>query len=162
MRDEEFKKRLTEVADWYTPVDIDSKTASSKIVDRCEDQQPNDTLSPKILKLKYAKATCQDCGKIVQGRHKDIQLYKRKNNVGFKEKCLACGLHKDPYTGKFNITGTEAAIKWSAYFRRTRTAEPKPAVKIACSAEPKTQSTVIYDSQTETIIDHCEKSREDK
>lgn len=121
MRDEEFKQRLTEVAEWHIPLDIDLQQGVAnklkKLAKLQAEGEPigNPTYPPKLDRIKHPDMACEDCGKIVQGRKKEIQIYKNKTICGRKEKCVNCGLHKDPYTGQFCLTGTEASIKWNSY-----------------------------------------------
>jgi hypothetical protein len=71
----------------------------------------------KIMEIKHVTKPCEDCGRMVEGRAKDMRIYKYANGRGCKEHCLTCGLHKDPYTGEFNMTGTEASRAWTNYSR---------------------------------------------
>jgi hypothetical protein len=121
MRDEEFKKKLTEVCEWEIPLDPDHNQSGQhnrkKKLEKLGVNCFNQTYPLKIVKLKHPPQSCEDCGKTVEGRTKDITVYRNKTVCGFKEKCVNCGLHKDPYTGEFCLNGTEAAIKWNTYSR---------------------------------------------
>lgn len=110
MRDEDFKQKLSEVAVWQeVRADAEGSGGYKKKAD------PDAPSTIKVVKLVYAKTSCEDCGLAVEGRHKELQVYKNKSVCGLKEKCLTCGLHKDPYTGQFCLNGTQASIKWSSY-----------------------------------------------
>lgn len=168
MRDEEFKQKLTEVADWEIPLDSEGSNQHLKLkklarLQQQEDVEVNDTLSPRILNIKYCESSCEDCGKIVQGRRKEIQVYRNKSVCGLKEKCVNCGLHKDPYTKEFNLTGIEASIKWNRYAKGITSRYMKSTLLQPNLSLPQPNpQTVVYESDTERItndsdIFHCDK-----
>jgi hypothetical protein len=133
MDEQTYRKLLSEVSDWEIPKQLEGASISSIYQrskgrknlmeeDLLEDpEQPagqdclNPTYPPKLLKLKHPELPCEDCGKMVRGRCKEAKLYVNKHIRAFKQRCLACDLHKDPYTGKFTLTGIEASVKWNSY-----------------------------------------------
>lgn len=130
MRDDEFKQKLSEVCEWEIPLTMEAteqgRTLRKKKLEDLGQNCYNPTYPPKIKTLKHPQQNCEDCGKTVEGRRKEITIYRQNTRSGLKEKCLNCGLHKDPYTGEFCLNGTEASIKWNSYCKPTeRRYKPK-------------------------------------
>jgi hypothetical protein len=38
----------------------------------------------------------------------------------WRENCMTCGLVKNPYTKKFELSGSEASTKWNDFMRPTK------------------------------------------
>lgn len=137
MDNELFKQKLSEVAEWRIPKLSKSEIkAATKRRGRGrptgeeqyqeEHEQAfielfdgvNPTHHLEITEIKHQPRPCEDCGKMVEGRKKDIKIYRYGTVVGRKEHCLNCDLHKDPYTGEFKYaSGTEASAAWTDYAR---------------------------------------------
>lgn len=120
MRDEEFKQKLTEVAEWEMPLTLDCATRNNELQRYLENNDldcVNDTYPPKIVKLKIATVACEDCGKIVEGRHKEMRVLKGYGCNLVKEKCVTCGQHKDPFTKMFNVDGATSHRRCLDYIR---------------------------------------------
>lgn len=113
MRDEEFKQRLSQVANWHMQrCDKEGKGSYKKKSD------PDVPEHLVVTGLKYQAQPCEDCGNIVQGRRKDIRIYRYGQTNARKEHCLTCDRHKDPYTGEFTCdSGTVASRLWLDYAR---------------------------------------------
>lgn len=153
MRDDEFKSKLTEVAEWEIPVTMEpaeqGRTKRQKKLDELGQNCFNPTYPPKIKTLKHTRQNCEDCGKTVEGRQKDITVYRQNGRSGLKEKCVTCGLHKDPYTGEFTLNGTEASIKWNSFCKpNQRRYKVKEKIK---GPQP---TKVITDGDSEIRIYH--------
>jgi hypothetical protein len=112
MRDEEFLKKLTEVAEWQrVRVDLEGSGAHKK---------PVDNTVPtviKVLKVRCLESACEDCGQTVCGRRVERKLYRYGAITAFKQRCVNCDRHLDPYTRKFTMDGTEASRAWTDYAR---------------------------------------------
>jgi hypothetical protein len=138
MKDEEFKQRLSEVAEWEIPkLSLTTiKQAKQKARGRrsAEDKYQeeheqvfaeifdgiNPTAPVQLLKVKAAACDCEDCGAhCPNGRHKEKKLYQTgvKQKKNWRERCVTCGLHQNPFTGKFELTINEASRVWTDYLR---------------------------------------------
>lgn len=136
MDNEEFKRKLTEVADWKIP-DTPRETSLNAKKKRGrkshEDEYMelreeifyeefggvNPTYPPMLLKLKIQSCACEDCGKVCkEGRKKEKKLYD-SNRLHWREKCVTCGMTKNPWTGAFDLDSTKAALVWAEWLRKT-------------------------------------------
>lgn len=154
MDDEEFRRKLSEVAEWQIPM---VGTATSRLIikyetdnnddldmDENEDDEEfassgdtnagfipargnqNNSIPPVITKLKIAGTTCEDCGDYcANGRQKEKKLYQAEPKH-WREKCLTCGHWRHPVTGKFTLTGYDVAGTYTYYLSKLR------AEKTAC------------------------------
>lgn len=112
MKQDDFEQKLSEVAEWQrVRVDLEGSGAHKKPVD---DTVPT---AIKLLKIKHPEHQCEDCGQMVQGRRKDLKIYRYDKLVGQKQHCVNCDRHLDPYTRKFTMNGTEASRAWTDYAR---------------------------------------------
>jgi hypothetical protein len=140
MTDEEFKRKLSEVAEWGLPTveqalknrgltrsnkprrpkvkeitdeDIDLEDESSLIKDGA-----NITYAPMIAKVKCQPLDCPDCRRhCPEGRKIDMQIYFKKGKKYVREKCLVCNKTKDPYTNQFNLTGSASSNTWHTFMK---------------------------------------------
>lgn len=148
MRDEEFKQKLTEVSEWEIPLTMESTEQGRENRKRALEKEGGDcfnqTYPPKIKKVIHPQSPCEDCGKLLEGRKKEIQFYKNNGIRGRKEKCVNCGLHKDPYSGEFTLTGTEAAIKWASFCK---------SVKKRYKVSPKLIEDLVINNHSEKTSD---------
>jgi len=120
-----FRAKLTEVAEWDIPV-ISSGGETKSPKDRrrgprsheeleWEDNEgdaigqpiktgPNDSVPPRILKVKHQAMPCDGCERIVEGRVVEIRLI--QNPVPhLREKCNLCKKMKNPNNGIFELDG---------------------------------------------------------
>lgn len=140
MNNEEFKKKLSEVAEWKIPdtpretsLNAKKKRGRKSAEDEYQELREemfyeefggvNPTYPPMLIKLKNAACTCNDCGaSCPNGRKKEKKLYetgsKKKRN--WREKCITCGLHQNPFTGKFELTASEAPYVWTDFLRDSK------------------------------------------
>lgn len=156
MRDEEFKKKLSEVSEWEIPLTLDSSTVGKYVRKNKKPTEQQDVINPtypvKLKQLKTKAVVCEDCHKVCdQGRRLEYRFIRNKQNDKFTRRhCLTCGFYDDPYTGKFNLTGTASSQKWMSF-----------AKPVTCRYEPKiTESetkTVIYEDQQNLITKKSEK-----
>lgn len=89
-------------------------------IDSIDVDKPNPTLGRVVTKIKHPPVVCQDCGKTVEGRVIEQKMY-WTNKPHWRKKCTGggCGLYQSPYTGKFELTGTQSQIAWARYTRNT-------------------------------------------
>lgn len=135
MDNEQFLKRLTELAEWEYPK-IGPNGCESVVKKRGRKSQEeqeweaneeemigeevvvsdNDTLPPRITKLKPHVELCPDCGETVLDRTVAIKKC-YTNKPHWRQQCVTCKKHRDPRTGEFCLTGVEAQLAWQAYNR---------------------------------------------
>lgn len=134
MNDEEFKRKLSEVADWRIPeIKLDG-VQRRKLRGRLSNEEKyqdeheqiffeiyngvNPTTTPEITKVHRAATTCDDCGKhCPNGREKEKKLYETNKKKHWREKCLTCGLSLNPKTGLFDAPNRTAAVEWNHWLR---------------------------------------------
>lgn len=141
MDQELFKQRLSEVAEWRQPkiTKSDLKEAQQRARGRGrrsaeqryqEEHEEvftqmfdgvNPTVPLELQAVKPVQSHCEHCDQMVQGGpHIEKKLVLSGPRKHWRERCLTCGLCKDPYTGQFALTGTEASIKWNSYLRNPK------------------------------------------
>ena len=120
-----FRAKLTEVAVWDIPV-VSSGGSDKKPTDRRrgpksyeeiewaenEDEAigqeiktgPNDSVPPRILKIKHTPMPCDGCDRIVEGRVVEIRLIPNPA-PHIREKCNICKKMKNPNNGVFELDG---------------------------------------------------------
>jgi len=158
MDDELFKKKLSEVAEWHIPTVSEGgftklpkrrgrKTNEELYQEQHEEiflelfEGKNPTVGPVVTKVHNQPTVCEDCDKICpNGRHKEQKFYKarRKGKDHWREKCLTCGLQKNPFTGDFDCNPQKAATYWYAwihdvkpnrFFKMPKEPPPDPTVE---------------------------------
>lgn len=177
MDDKEFKRKLSEVANWIIPDDLSDlierprktirkkkpkKVQVQKPVDSDQDiedleeqeefvhsDEPNDTYPPKILDLKCQGTVCDDCGRYCEnGRKKEKKLYELNNKRHWREKCITCNKARNPYTGYFDLSTGQSGIVWNGYIHnRKQRVETKPKIP----KEPKVKKTKPVKPKIEII-----------
>lgn len=136
MNDEEFKLKLSLVAEWRIPDTVTGTKdgiAKKKRGRKSEEEKfqaaheeifneihggKNPYFPPIIDKVKCIPVTCEDCGKHCEnGRHKEKKQYET-NHRHWRERCVTCNLFKHPETGEYSVTVTEASNLWSKWLRK--------------------------------------------
>jgi hypothetical protein len=146
MKDQEFKQRLSEVADWKipdTPKDLGMLTRKRKGSKKHEPDEPdepdeldedldsedqdqplacvNQTHAPILLKVHVQAVDCNDCGQhCPNGRQTEAKLFKKNGQAAWKQHCITCGKFENPYTGEFNLNGLTANMKFQDYMRGSK------------------------------------------
>lgn len=140
MDDEEFRRRLSEVAEWKLPdtpreTSLNAKkkrgrkSAEEKYQDEHEEvfmelfEGTNPTYPPLLTKVKRCGCNCEDCGEYCpNGRESEAKLQEKNGKKAWRRKCLTCNKYQNPFTGKFELTGQAASIKWNDFMRETKNA----------------------------------------
>jgi len=139
MNDEEFKHKLSEVAEWRMPKisSTDVKIAKQKargkgrptkeqlyqeeheqvFIDLFEGINP--TYTPLVTKVKHCAVDCE-CGRVCeQGCEQDAKGYTSQGKRYWRWRCKTCGMTKNPYTGAWDLDGQKASIVWNSFLRET-------------------------------------------
>ncbi len=136
MDNEEFLKRLSELAEWERPqYGVNGAKSVLKgqnrkkvppiieeYLDDLEEEQepqvtgPNQSIGPVITKLKPQQRNCDDCGCVVTNRKVERKLH-FTNKPHWREHCVTCNLYKDPRTGKFSLTSKESQMIYQTVTR---------------------------------------------
>lgn len=139
MNDEEFKRKLSQVAEWHLPQIKLNGTERRKVrgklsnEDKYQDEHEqiffeiyggvNPTTTPQVTKVTRAACICGDCGKhCSNGREKETKLYETQGQSHWREKCLTCKLSKNPRTGLFDLPNATAAADWNHWIRGNKSA----------------------------------------
>lgn len=129
MRDEDFKNKLTEVAEWFIPLDIDQPFTTKKQGYRGRPKASdtstalpvvgtNPTFGPVISKFKHCEKSCEDCGKVIDTQHViEAKMYFTGYARHWRRRCVNCGLYMDPRTGQYTLKGTETSHAFNSYLR---------------------------------------------
>jgi hypothetical protein len=139
MDDELFKQKLSEVADWRIPQTLTSTATgeakrgrgrpSKEQLYQAQHEETfldefggvNPTFPPQLLKVKCSAETCGDCGKVCeQGRRKENKLYDGNGKKHWRERCINCGMIKNPYTGEFDLSPAKSSQIWNNFLRDTK------------------------------------------
>lgn len=116
-----FEQLLTEVAEWHKITDCSGPGRRGR-PRRRDLAAVNPTLGLEITRLKIKNTACQDCGlDCPQGRTLDIRIYQNSNGTHYRQRCLACGMVLDPYTGEFNLDVLKGSQKWQSWIREVKT-----------------------------------------
>lgn len=175
MDDEEFRKRLSEVAVWEIPkTPRETSLNNKKKRGRKSNEElyqelreeifleefdgTNPTYPPMLVKLKCQPTTCEDCGEhCPSGRQKETKLYEANNKRHWRERCVTCSRTKNPYTGQFDLTNATASHIWNAWIRELK--QPKKMVYKKKEVEEQQPSSVI-ENEHETITYYHENKTE--
>lgn len=141
MDDEEFRQKLSEVAEWHIPkltiTDIRIAEQKKRGKGRPSNEELyqdeheeifldlfngiNPTHGPEVTQIKRAAVTCEDCGNhCPNGRETEARLHKKNGKTAWRQKCVTCSCFQNPFTGEFNLKGTAASVKWNDFMRETK------------------------------------------
>jgi len=173
MDDQEFKRRLSEVADWHIRTDADKpyskpkrKKSDEQLVEMVgEDNSEeistdgvNDTIAPAITRVKRAACVCDDCGQhCPNGREKEAKLHTKGKKRVWRQKCLTCKKFQNPFTGEFNLTGSAASIKFNDFMRETKGVYKTQGNELRKKVTVERSKTVV-ENEHETITFYHEKN----
>lgn len=176
MTDDEFKKRLSEVADWKLPdtpretsLNAKKKRGRKSAEDIYQETREeiffeefggvNPTYPPMLTRVKVQSCICEDCGKeCPNGRKKETKLYETgsKKTRNWREKCVTCNLAKNPFTGKFELSTQEASFVWTNFLRDSKGTYKTAGNKAREELLKKSQNPNAIESDTEIITYHQE------
>jgi hypothetical protein len=166
MNDDEFKRRLSEVAEWempkLTPTDVREAQKSARgkhkrteeELYQLEHEQTfleifqgiNPTLKPILTKVIHQPNLCE-CGKVCDdGCPKDLKLHHSNGKSHWRKKCLSCNMTQNPYTGEFDLSPQRASGIWATFLR-----ESKGAYKSKGNIAKQT-AAMVTKNETQTVI----------
>ena len=138
MDDAEFRKRLSEVAEWTIP-DTPRETSLNAKKTRgrksredayCELHEEifleefggiNPTYAPMLVRIKRAAVNCEHCGEYCpNGLDTQSKMHDANNIIHWRQKCLTCNRSKNPYTGKFDLPPGESSVVWNDFLRDSK------------------------------------------
>ena len=138
MNNDEFKQKLSLVAEWCLPVtpsdsvNVTKKKRALQQIDDAEDlDQEEDTpivvceekLQPIVTKIHIQAVDCTDCGQLCAlGRRTELQVHSSNNKRHWRERCVTCNKVKNPYTDEFTLKPNEATVYWNSFHRTTKNA----------------------------------------
>jgi len=166
MDHEEFKRKLTEVADWCIPKTEKETTVTAKRRGRRSKEQEyqelreqifneefqgvNQTIPLMVTDVKRAAVTCEDCGDYCpNGRETEARLHVKNHKRAWRQKCLTCKRWQNPFNGKFELQGAAASVKFNDFMR-----ESKMRYKTKGNQERQrymTENKTVIETDTETI-----------
>lgn len=132
MDQEQFKKRLSEVAIWEIPktprdtVPEYRRRNPASLEELYEQDQDifentdgiNTTMPIHLKAVKCQPTVCEDCGKhCPNGRKKEAKVYQTGKNRHWRQRCVTCDRTKNPYTGQYDLDGTQSSHVWNSYLR---------------------------------------------
>jgi len=85
---------------------------------------PNETLAPRLLKVKHKPVPCEDCGKIVEGRRVEAKLCVT-GHPHWRKTCKACELTINPYTGVYDVPSHQIQQVYVAWTRNKGKYNPR-------------------------------------
>jgi hypothetical protein len=135
MKDEEYKEKLAQVAEWAVPkvtstgnnkpIKKGRKTKEKQFQEAHEQEfldlfdGVNPTVQPVVTKILVQGCMCEDCGRFCeQGRKTEKKVYPN-NRPHWRERCITCNMNKNPYTGQYDLTNHESSAVWSNWLRKT-------------------------------------------
>lgn len=137
MDDKEFRRKLSEVAEWKIPetpreTSLNAKKKRGRKSNEDEYMElreeifleefggVNPTYPPMLTKVKPSATTCE-CGRVCEtGCQKEAKLYTSKGKNHWRWKCHTCGMTQDPYTGEFCLNSQKASVVWNSFLRETK------------------------------------------
>ena len=148
MKDDEFKQKLSEVAEWEIPKlsQTEIKEARQRARGRRSNEElyqeeheqvflelfegVNPTYPPNLTKIKHAPTICE-CGRVCSdGCEKEAKLYQKGKEKYWRWKCKSCGMTQDPYTGEYKLDSIKASVVWNSFLRDTKGAYASKGNKV--------------------------------
>jgi len=151
MTDDEFKQKLSEVAEWVIPATerettpaakkrAGRKSAEQKYQEEHEEvflnmfEGKNPTMPMMLTKLKIVAVDCEDCGQhCPDGRHTENKRFDT-NRPHWRKRCVTCKKNQNPWTGEYDLNSQQSASVWADYLRKTNPRYVKKADQIDCEA----------------------------
>lgn len=145
MKDEEFKSKLSEVADWQLKdfsaetspsgrtykkrkvgkINVNEDDLSSTDEEDLDLDANADSAPVELLRVKVQACTCEDCGRYCEGGRKtEAKKHTGNNKNHWRERCLTCNLYFNPFTDKFDLKQNMVASTWVNWLRDGRRIKP--------------------------------------
>jgi len=124
MDDAEFKRRLSEVAEWRYEPERDNfgrlKGPGSRGPKKTKEPEEQNLTRPIELVSVRRSCNCTDCGQhCPNGRTTVANYYQGRVKGAWREKCQTCGKFQDPNTGEFKLQGGHATHTFNKYINGT-------------------------------------------
>ncbi|CAB4178724.1 hypothetical protein UFOVP1634_31 [uncultured Caudovirales phage] len=134
MDDTEFRRKLSEVAEWKLPdtpretsLNAKKKRGKKSKEEEYQDEHEeiflelfegvNPTYAPLLTKVKYIPTVCE-CGRTCDsGCPKEAKLQQTEKSQHWRIKCRTCGMTQNPYTGEFNLNAQGASGVWNGFLQ---------------------------------------------
>ena len=174
MKQDEFEKRLSEVAEWKLPdtpreTSLNAKKTRGRKSEELKYMELreeifheefggiNPTFAPMLTSVKRSAIDCQDCGQhCPNGRETEAKLHKAKTKSCWRKKCVTCGYFQNPYTGKFDLKGVAASGRWNDYLLGRN----RNYYKQSFRPTDQPNGTVLEDNDLERITSYCHSEHE--
>lgn len=171
MDDEEFRTRLSEVADWIIP-DTPRETSVNAKKTRgrkshenvyCEMHEElflehfdgkNPSHAPMLVRVKRAAVNCEHCGQhCAKGRETEARIHLANKKLHWRQRCVTCNLNKNPYTGEFDLRPGESGVVWNQFMR-----DSKGVYQTAgnMAREISAAHNMQHRSKIQQVIEHAE------
>lgn len=143
MDDKEFRRKLSEVAEWIIPENVENpsrpkrkrrKKTDEQLVELVEEDRdgseeqesepeptgPNTTIPIHLVRLKLQGCQCEDCGQwCPQGRHTERKRYET-GKTHWRTRCVTCNKIQHPVSGEFSLTPQESSMIYTNLMRETK------------------------------------------
>lgn len=154
MNDEEFKQRLSQVADWIVPECKIEKAlkkkkkrqakANQKQYEEIQEEEiqdlvngTNPTTPIEIIKIKIAAVNCTDCGRHCENGRKTETKKFNTHEPHWRKTCVTCKMSQNPFTGEWDVPCSRSAIVWSDWWRIHNIKKYKETVAITFKSQEK-------------------------
>lgn len=133
MDDQEFRRRLSEVAEWHIPKTVDRaldgrRRRGRPSIDE-EDQDINNiTVPPQLIKIKTQPQVCEDCHKICdQPRNIESRCFEEVGIRHWRTRCLSCNLYRHPDTNEFTLNPSNSTMYFRQWCKQIKKKLAKPS-----------------------------------
>jgi len=133
MKNDEFKKKLSELAEWQITKPVTSAFVTADrdyveevwVIDKETGQEvvrglslaSNETLPIQLNAIKAESKPCEYCDQMVTEQVISLKRFD-KPKLHWRKKCSICKQAFNPLNGKFELTETDAAPCWMKYLRK--------------------------------------------
>ena len=174
MDEKEFRRLLSEVAEWRIPETITDTVSGEKrkrkskdvceelcdplveeeVVEEINEQNSvNDTFPPQLIRIKCLSQCCEDCGKVCEnGRIKQKRIYEANSKRHWRDYCKSCEMFKDPYTDQYTLPKSKAARTWNDYVRNQNKKKKRQQEKVQIDTVTVSQGNPYIKENDKEII----------
>jgi len=152
MNDEEFKKRLSEVAEWVIPKTVTEKALKKKRGPKPQEEKyqeehqevfldmfngVNPTTPIAVIKIKIAAVDCEDCGRHCEnGRKTETKRY-NTHEPHWRKACVTCKMSQNPFTGEWDVPSSRSALVWHDWWRIYNIKKYKKSITVTSKSDIK-------------------------